>query len=141
MVYARRRPNLTLKNLPIAIKNAQDQRWNIIMILIKTNVHKYTLYIRNLIYCTFNTIFRQHNIHLVFSTCQHKYKWTLCTEKQVLTPIFKDFWCTNINIHLICFDKYNKFLFKRLKIHYTQHEFLALNTYLSSFSKKSDAKI
>ena len=28
--------------------------------------------------------FRRHNIHLVFSTCQHKYKWILCTEKPVL---------------------------------------------------------
>ena len=30
-------------------------------------------------------IFRLHNIHLVFSICQHKYKWILCTEN----PVFK----------------------------------------------------
>ena len=30
---------------------------------------------------------------------------------------------------------------KKLKIPYTQHEFLALNMYLSSFSKKTNAKI
>ena len=45
---------------------------------------QYLVYIRNLKYCTLNTIFRQHNIHLVFSTCQHKYKWILCIEKPVL---------------------------------------------------------
>ena len=53
--------------------------------------NKKSLYIRNLKYCTFNTIFRQHNIHLVFSTYQHKYKWILCTEKLVLKASFQDF--------------------------------------------------
>ena len=42
-------------------------------------------------YRTFNTIFRQHNIHLVFSTWQHKYKWILCTEIPVKNNSFQDF--------------------------------------------------
>ena len=71
-------------------------------------------------------IFRQHNIHFIFSTYQHRYKLILCTGKLVLNASFQDFWCRNIHNHLIP---------------YTQHEFLALNTYLSSASKKSDAKI
>ena len=62
---------------------------------------KYCLYIKNLKYCSFKTIFRQHNIHLVFSTCQNKYKLILCTEKPVLNASFHDFWCTNIDNHLI----------------------------------------
>ena len=45
-------------------------------------------------------------------------------------PGFQDFWCTKMNNHLIT----NTYL-NRLKILYTQHEFIALNTYLSSFSK------
>ena len=52
---------------------------------------KLYLYIRNLKYCTFNTIFQQHNIYLVFSTYQQKYKWILCTEKPVLNVSFQDF--------------------------------------------------
>ena len=32
-------------------------------------------------------------------------------------------------------------MYLRLKIPYTQHEFIALNIYSSSYSKKSDAKI
>ena len=44
----------------------------------------------------------------------------MCTEKPVLNASFQDL---------------------RLKTPYTQHEFLALNTNLSSFSKKTDAKI
>ena len=83
------------------------------------------LYIRNIKYCTFNTIFRQHNIHLVFYTCQHKYKRILCTINQVLNASFQDFWCSNINNHLIYFDQFP-----------THHEFLALNMYLSSFLEK-----
>ena len=59
------------------------------------------LYIKNLKYTHLTPIFRQHNIHLVSSTCQHKYKWIVCTEKPVLNASFQDFWCTNIII--ICF--------------------------------------
>ena len=55
----------------------------------KESDEKFFLYIRNLKYCTVNTIFRQHNIHLVFSTCQHKYKWILCTENPVLNTSFQ----------------------------------------------------
>ena len=65
----------------------------------------YSLYILNLKCAPFNTIFRLHNIPLVFSTCQHKFKWILCTEKRVLNASFQDFCCTNINNHLICFEK------------------------------------
>ena len=70
---------------------------------------KMLLYIRKL---RLTPVFRQHNIHLVFSTCQHKYKWILCTEKPVSNASFQDFWSANINNHLICFEKNNKFLFK-----------------------------
>ena len=59
---------------------------------------KFHLYTRNLKYWTLNTIFRQHNIRLVFCTCQHNYKGMLCTEKLVLNLSFQDFWCTNIII-------------------------------------------
>ena len=72
-------------------------------------------YIRNLKYAHLTTIFRLHNSHLVFSTCPHKYKWLFCIENPVLNA--------------------------RLKIRYIQHKLLAINIYLSSFSKKSDAKI
>ena len=68
--------------------------------------------------------------------CQHKYKWILCTEKPVLNASFQYFLCKNITNHLNSMNTYLK-----AKIPYTQHEFLALNTYLSSFSKKSDDKI
>ena len=45
------------------------------------------------------------SINLVFSTCQHKYKWILCTEDPVLSTSIQYFWCTTINNHLICFEK------------------------------------
>ena len=41
------------------------------------------MYISNLKYAHLTSVFRLHNIHLVFSTCPHKYKWLLCTEKPV----------------------------------------------------------
>ena len=63
------------------------------------------MYIRNLKYAHLTSVSRQHNIHLVSSTCQHKYKWILCTEKPILNASFQDFWCTNINNHLFCFKK------------------------------------
>ena len=93
--------------------------------------------------CTFNTIFRQYNIYLEFSACQHKYKWILCTVKLVLNASFQDFWCTNINNHLhLIYLKNDKYItIKRLKILNTQHKFLALNRYLLSFMTKSYAKI
>ena len=43
-----------------------------------------------------------------------------------------DFWWKNINNDLICFKKDYEY---RLKISYTQHEFLVLNMYLWSFRK------
>ena len=48
-------------------------------------------YLRNLKYAHLTPIFRLHNIHLVFSTHQHKHKWILCTEKPVLNGSFQDF--------------------------------------------------
>ena len=63
------------------------------------------LYIRNLKYAHLTPIFRQHNIHYLSFTCQHKYKLILCTEKPVLNASFKDLWWSNINNHLFCFEK------------------------------------
>ena len=78
-------------------------------------------------------IFRLHNIYLVFSTCPHKYKWILCTEK----PFFFNFWCSKINNNLICFER-KKYMYTYLKakIPFTQHEFPAFNMYLTSFFQK-----
>ena len=56
----------------------------------------------NIKYAHLTPSFWLHNINLVFSTCPHIYKWILCTENPVLNTIFQDFWCTNINNHLIC---------------------------------------
>ena len=51
-----------------------------------------SLYIKNLKYAHHLTpFFRLHNIHLVFSTCQHKYKSILCTKNPVLNPDFSKF--------------------------------------------------
>ena len=98
------------------------------------------LYIRNLKYFTFNTYFSTTQYHLVFSTCQHKCKSILCTEKPVLNASFQDFWCTNINNHLICFEKtINMSLKAKNSLHTTRIS--SFNTYLSSFSKREDAKI
>ena len=44
--------------------------------------YKWLFYIRNLKYAPFNTIFRLHNNHLVFTTCKHKYKLILCIENR-----------------------------------------------------------
>ena len=47
-----------------------------------------SLNLRNLKNTHLTPIFRLHNIHLVFSTCPHKYKWILCTENPVLKASF-----------------------------------------------------
>ena len=52
---------------------------------------KCTLYIRNLKYAHLTLVFRQQYVHLVFTTCQHKYKWILCTKKTVSNASFQDF--------------------------------------------------
>ena len=115
------------------------------MFVIKLSGIKSLFYIRNLKYCTFNTIFRQHNIYFVLSTCQHKYKWILCTEKLVLNANFQDFWCANLNIHLFFFSKKNDNYTTYLKAKNSLHA-----TRISSFKyifivffeeKKRDAKI
>ena len=84
------------------------------------------MYIRNLKYAHLTPIFQLHNIHLY-----------LCTEK-VLNLSFHDFLCTKINNNLICFKKMKMNSYLKTNI---QHEFLALNAHLSSFSKKSNTKI
>ena len=53
------------------------------------NTPKLTLYIRNLKNAHLKSIFRQNNIHLVSSTCQHKYKLILCTKNRFSTRVFK----------------------------------------------------
>ena len=78
------------------------------------------------------TLFVANNIILVFSTCKHKKNGYCVPKTPVLNASFKYFWSTNINNHLICFEKkINTYL--KAKISYIQHEFLASNTYLSSF--------
>ena len=73
---------------------------------IEGRTQKLTQNTRNLKYAHLTSVFRQHNIHLVLSTCQHKFKHILCTEKPVLKASFQDvFWCTNINNYLFCFEK------------------------------------
>ena len=82
------------------------------------------MYIRNLKCAHWTPIFRLHNIHLVLSTCLHKYKWILCTEKLVLNASFQDFLCTKMNIHLICLGKKTINTYIKSKKH---------NTNISSF--------
>ena len=80
---------------------------------------KFLIYIRNYAHST--PIFRLRNIHLVFSTCPHKYKWILCTENPVLNASFQNFLCTNINNHPICCEKLViKYLKARNSIHAKQ---------------------
>ena len=47
----------------------------------------------------------------------------------------KDFWCTNINDHQICLKK-DKLKYLKAKNPIPPIEFQALNSYLSSFSKR-----
>ena len=75
------------------------------------------MYIINLRYAHLNPIFRLHNIHLVFSTCPHKYKLMLCTEKPVLKNRFQDFWYTNFNNHLIFSKMINMYLKAKNSLH------------------------
>ena len=113
------------------------RRTNICTVLLQNlkQIINIILYIRNLKYAHLTPIFRRHNIHLVSSTCQHKYRWILCTEKPVLNATFQDFWFTNIKNHLICFEKTVNMYLK------AKNNTNTLNTYLSSISKTSDAKI
>ena len=101
---------------------------------------KNSLYIRNLKYAHLTHIFQLHNIHLVFFTCPHKYKWILCTEKPVLNASFQVFWCTNINSHLICFEKtINMYL--KAKDSLQTAGFFCFKYVFIVFFEKSDAKI
>ena len=69
------------------------------------------------------TGFSVHNIHLVFSTCPHKYKWILCTEKPAFEASFQYFFQYFLksifrldNIHLVfstCPHKYKWILSNR----------------------------
>ena len=84
--------------------------------------HNIYLYIRNLKYCTFNTIFPQHNIHLVFSTYQHKYKWILFYRKTGFKRQFSRFLMYKYkNTHLICFEKsINTYIKTKNSLHTTR---------------------
>ena len=65
-------------------------------------------------------------------------RWLICNlikSPQLFNASFQDFWCTNINNHLFCFEITITTYLKA-----QQHEFLALNTYLSSFSKNQMLK-
>ena len=53
----------------------------------------------------------------------------MCSEKPILNESFQDFLSTNINTYL------------KAKIPNTQYEFLALNTYLSSFVSNQMLKL
>ena len=55
----------------------------------------------------------------------------MCTEKPDLIASFQDLWCKSSSD--LFGEKNDKYVFKG--------KYLALNTYLSSFSNKSDAKI
>ena len=49
-----------------------------------------------------------------------KNKWILCTEKPVSKASFQDFWCPNINNHLICLVKtLNTYLKAKNSLHTT----------------------
>ena len=78
---------------------------------------KFTFYIRNLKYAHLTLTFRLGNIHLVFSITQ--IQMDIVYRKTSLNREFSRF--------LMYKHKY------KLKISYTKHEFLALNTYLSLF--------
>ena len=72
------------------------------------------LYIRNLKYCTFNTIFTQYPAN----TNTNGY-WV--SKKTVLNVSWKDFWCANINNHLICLEKtINAYLKAKISLHTTR---------------------
>ena len=99
------------------------------------------LYNRNLKYAHLTPIFWQHNIHLVTSTCQHKYKWILCTEKPVFIASFQDFWFTNINNHRFCFEKtITTYLKTKIFLHATRISSFKY-VFIVFFEKKTDAKI
>ena len=99
------------------------------------------MYIINLKYAHLTSVFRQHDIHLVSSTCQHKYKWILCTEKLVLNASFQDFWCTKINNHLFCFEKMiTTYLKAKNSLHATRISSFKC-VFIVFFEKKTDAKI
>ena len=98
------------------------------------------LCIKNLKYTYLTPLFQLQNIHFVISTCPHKYKWILCNVywKTVLNGCIQDL-ISNVQKKKIIWFVWKNDI--RLKIPYTQHEFLPFNMYLLSFSKKSDAKI
>ena len=119
------------------INNVMGSRWIIQLSLLNSKVKVY----QNLFCITeiLNTIF-DNTINLVFSTCQHKYKWILFTEKLVLNMSFQVFWCTNINNYLICFEKtISTYLKDKNSLHTTR---IWSFKYVSIvFSKITDAKI
>ena len=86
---------------------------------------------------TFNTYFSTTQYPFSILYLPHKYKWILWK-----TGFKRDFSrCIKINNFQISFEKNDRYVFKASINSYPQQEFLALNTYLPSFSKKSDSKI
>ena len=79
--------NICLNNLNIYLVYEGKSKYDIII--------KIGLYIRNLKNAHLTLIFWLHNIHLVFSTCPHKYEWILCTETLVLNASFEDLYTVN----------------------------------------------
>ena len=74
-----------------------------------------SLYFINLKYSHLTPIFRLHNIHLVLSTCPHKYKWLLCTSKTEFSRFSK------IKKTLICSEKtINTYLKAKNSLYTTQ---------------------
>ena len=58
------------------------------------------MYIKNIKCSHLTPVFQLRNINLEFSTCPHKFKWLLCTEK----PDLK-FLMYNLDNHMICFEE------------------------------------
>ena len=104
-------PNLRLKTPPIP-NNCLPLKISIYWFHQFKSKSEIYLSIKNPKYPQLTPVFRLHNIHLKFFTYQNKYKWILCTKNPVLNTRFQDFWCMNINKHLICFEKEDKYILK-----------------------------
>ena len=58
-------------------------------------------------------------------------------EKPVLNASFQDFWCTNINNHLICFEKDDKYIYLKAKKSLHRTQMLVLKHIFHLFRNKS----
>ena len=70
-----------------------------------SDLQKYILYIKNLKYPHRTPVLFKAQYPFKTTVCSHKFKLLFCTKKTVLKVGFKDFWCTIINKHQICFEK------------------------------------